>query len=200
MGDHHPAGSKAIVTDTVPACRRRWQFPLWSFLIVPVVCAPLFWNLAQRNRVGIPFNPDQMWCWDSSALLWPQQGALVGKEDRFVVKLARVNYNVEQWGRDTNTRPGQIWKLSPDGLVHTTMGRSGYGYDEYAHPAPPQAVAQLPALLQKLPPSDPAAIPGDRLFFVIFPVNGRYEVRTYRRDALPQEVDAIAKALKAFLY
>ena len=123
---------------------------------------------------------------------WPKQGELVRAEDRLLVKLARVN------GPWDGEYYGQSWRVTADGTVHFTM-HSGSDTGASKDPAPPEGLARLPQLLRALPLSDSAVRSEDRIL-VAFPVGGRYVVRTYDRSAVPTEVEAIARAIKATMY
>ena len=115
---------------------------------------------------------------------WPKDGERVEPRDRSViVKVAEVsgNYAQSRW-------------LMTDGVIYYTSysvtdaggGRVPARWDE---------VERLAALLQALPPSDPAAQPNMRMV-VAFPVNGQWVVRTYRGDAKPKGVADLARAIE----
>jgi hypothetical protein len=82
----------------------------------------------------------------------------------------------------------------PDGTIHYTIN---VYIDEYGSRGRirPENRARLPALLQALPPSDPAAPRANRTI-VAFPAAGRWVVRSYRNNAVPKAVRDLEKALR----
>lgn len=176
--------------EAAPRTRRRWQFRIGALLALPVLCAPAFFWLAMRNRVPPVerWEREYRWCSNPLGPFWPAEGEWVSGGDE-LVKLARVN------GPWDGRHRGQSWCLTPDGMVRSQwhIGIDAGGDDL---PAPAAGLAKLPALLRALPPSDPAAGPTNRVL-VALPVGGYWTVRSYRRDALPKEVIALAEALDA---
>ncbi|HEV3121745.1 MAG TPA: hypothetical protein VGY53_07575 [Isosphaeraceae bacterium] len=172
--------------------RRLWRFRVWALMLVPVACAPVFLWLAQRNRVPPVERGEREHHWTLDPLnteFEPKEGTRVASGDD-LVKLARVE---GPWG--SGRYYGTCWYVTPDAMLHYQWHNPDDAGGDTV-PAPAEGLARLPALLRKLPPTDPAAGPKDRLL-VAFPSNGRWVVRTYRRDALPKEVDDLAKALNA---
>jgi hypothetical protein len=179
------------MTEPISKARRRWRFPVWALMLVPVACAPVFLWLAQRNRVPPVARGEREHDWTANPLnteFYPKEGAWVASGDD-LVKLARVE------GPWDGRYYGKSWWVTPDGMIHYM-----WHYPDDAGgdtvPAPAEALVRLPGLLGKLPPSDPAAGPKDRVL-IAFPVKGRWVVRAYHRKALPKEVNDLAKALKA---
>jgi hypothetical protein len=78
-------------------------------------------------------------------------------------------------------------------MIHQAINT---GSDEWGRDGPARAedLARLPALLRALPPSDPAAARSNRVV-VAFPVDDRWVVRTYRKDAMPEAFEALSTAL-----
>jgi len=48
--------------------RRPWQIPLWALLILPVVCAPVFYGLAMSGRVSPAQRVERQWQWVRNAV------------------------------------------------------------------------------------------------------------------------------------
>ena len=105
---------------------------------------------------------------------------------------------VERWAdRFEDPRQGEyfreIYTLKPNGVldfhIHT-------GSDSWSDPKTvlPGLTARLPALLQKLPPSDQSVEPKNRVV-VAFAGNWRWVVRSYRFPG-PKEVGDLMKAMR----
>ena len=91
---------------------------------------------------------------------------------------------------------GDVWSVTSGGILRAEYRDSCDAWSCQA-PVPAEALARLPALLEALPPSDPAPPPANRVY-VAFPVKGLWVVRKYRRDPLPRQVADLAHAVKAF--
>ena len=179
------------MNDPTPKARRRWRVTVWGLMLLPLACAPLFYWLSMADRMTPARRAEEEYHWATNPFreFWPKEGAWVrpGEEVRF--KLAKVIgplSNGEYYGL--------TWWLTPDGKIHNQWHfESDAGGGEA--PAPAELLAQLPTLLKKLPPSDPAAGLTNRVV-VVLPIDGCWEVRSYRREALPKVVEDLVNTLK----
>ncbi len=171
--------------------RRWWQIPVWMLLIVPVVCAPFFLLVRYLGRMSPETLGHVEYEWVANpqkARFWPQDGSWTSPGDP-LLKIASVNFLNQPYG---GYRGVSNW-LYTDGKIHTWvhMGNDRWSDERSASAA---GVAQLPALVAKLPPSDPTAGAKERVQ-VAFQNNGVWVVRAYAGANVPQEVTDLARAV-----
>ena len=184
------------VSGTKAPGRGRWTFPLWWLLLVPVVCAPVFLWVANRYFRVPPAPPielaDRVYDWCTAPLyseFWPMEGTPAVSTDRVLLELAYLSGPYSFDGQ----YHGRSWWITPDGMIHV-IDRLPTDCVGREKPAPKDVLDRLADLQQNLPPSDLAAQPTN-CWWVAVPVQGRYVVRTYRRDAIPKEVRDLDNAL-----
>jgi hypothetical protein len=180
------------MTEPVPKSGRWWQIPVWAIMLVPLACAPVF-LIFVRIRDPRGFRPVSAYehDWAVNPLkerFWPEQGARVEWGDP-IVKVASVSRYQTRGGRYF----GYSWWVTPDGVVHDAW-HTDADAGGMEKPASVAGLEQLPDLLRKLPPSDPAAEPPGRTILA-FPDKGQWVVRVYRRQAEWKAADELIKAL-----
>ena len=178
------------MTDQSPGARRWWQVPVWKLLVLPVVCAPVFYYLAMRDRITPGERLHRQWQWVKNGMkgefpVW--EGGRVSPGDPLVI-LANVSYK----GMHDYFACSRC--LMPDGTIHVEINIGNDQWDSRGL-VRGDSLARLPALLKALSPSDPAARPANRML-VGFPVDGWWTVRSYRKDAQPQAVKDLFEALE----
>jgi hypothetical protein len=184
---------EAIMTESVYKTRRWWQVPVWVLMLVPVACTPVFLWFAlygwDPRGLRQPSEYEHDWVRNPvEEKFWPVDGERVKLGDP-LVKIAGVSFLNKPYG---GYRGVSRW-VTQDGMVHEEIhvGNDAWSGDR---PASTTGLPQLRSLLQKLPPSDPAAGPLVRSL-VTFPDKGQWVVRVYRHDALPKEVEELAKTV-----
>jgi hypothetical protein len=178
------------MTEPVSTARRRWQVPLWVLLIVPAACAPVFYYLATRDRISPDERVERQRLWVTNTIkreFSPRDGEHVGAGDMLVI-LGWAHYK-GGYQYDAESR----W-LMPDRTIHyeRNVGLDAWNGDGLV---PEDNLARLPSLLRALPPSDPAVPPSNRVV-VAYPVDERWVVRNYRKDAIPKAFEDLVKALE----
>jgi hypothetical protein len=173
-----------------PRFRLRLRFPLWALLALPVACAPLFLWLAMTSRVAQEPQVSiwERWMYHPDREFPIKDGDLVGQGGilAHVAFVGGPHGLLDQYSR-------WFYTLNPDGMLDCDVYT---GSDRWLDPkpVPPGLLARLPALLQKLPPSDQSVDPGNRVV-VAFAGNSRWFVRSYRHPG-PKEVGDLMSAMR----
>jgi hypothetical protein len=158
-------------------------------MAVPVACAPVCLLLAELNR-----EPEDLWSRECRWCANPLDRRFFLDEGEEAPYDAVVQYSkVEEPDPQSGRYLGHTRLITADGWVRGLRwagGLDGSG-DRLSEPI----LKHLSALLQRLPPSDRAADPKDRVL-IAFPVHRRWVIRTYRRGALPRQVEDLARLIK----
>ena len=172
---------------------RRWQIRLGVLLVVPVVCALAFAGLSLSTRVSPEERLKEEYRWTYNPIpkrFWPRDGAWVRPGDP-LLKVANVFTVV-----GTSDRYARSYLITNRGTIQDAYhyADDGGGTDSEGYPARAEGFAQLPTLLQKLPPSDPSP-PLRNTLYIAFQRDGAWVVREYRANRLFPEAQALAEAL-----
>ena len=165
----------------------RFGVKIKTLMAITAVFAMAFYAIEEWGRV----SPERRWELERKwvripldARFLPAEGAAVRLGD----PLLKVAWIISR-------NEGHSWLVTEGGKIGDTWHHHwDAGGDSNLGVAPAEGLAELPAYLKRLPPSDLAAPTSDCLM-IAFPSGGAWVVRRYRHDSLPKEANDIATLL-----
>jgi hypothetical protein len=174
------------MTSPVP---KRWslRFGFWVLLVIPVVCALIFWAIRELGSISTEDRWKLESQWVTHPLkteFLPAEGARFRRGDP-LLKVARI------YPKGT----ADSWLIMPNGMIGH-MWHYGFdaGGDTNLNPASTKGLSALRDYLKKLPPSNITTATTNSLV-IAYPSDWVWVVRRYRLDAIPKEANDIAAGL-----